>query len=35
VLPKGGVDVSDYGTYDTSSMEKEVMVTVRATFALD
>jgi uncharacterized protein len=35
VLPKGGVDVSDYGTYDTTSVEKEVMVTVRASFALD
>jgi len=34
VLPAGGVDISDYGTYDTQSMEKEVMVTVRATFEL-
>lgn len=32
VLPKGGIDVSDYGSYDTQSREKEVMVTVRATF---
>ena len=35
VLPAGGVDVSDSGTYDTQSLNKEVMVTVRATFALD
>jgi hypothetical protein len=34
VLPAGGVDISDYGTYDTQSMNKEVMVTVRATFSL-
>ena len=34
VLPAGGVDISDYGTYDTQSLEKEVMVTVRATFEL-
>ncbi len=35
VLAKGGVDVSDYGTYDTQSVEKEIMVTVRAAFSLD
>lgn len=34
VLPLGGVDISDYGSYDTSSMNKEIMVTVRATFGL-
>ncbi len=34
VLPQGGVDISDYGSYDTSSMNKEVMVTTRATFGL-
>ena len=34
VLPAGGVDISDYGMYDTQSKEKEVMVTVRATFTL-
>jgi hypothetical protein len=28
-LPKGGVDVSDYGMYDTQSFEKEIMVTAR------
>jgi hypothetical protein len=35
VLPAGGVDVSDSGTYDTQSMSKEVMVTVHTTFAID
>ncbi|HEY0964346.1 MAG TPA: SIMPL domain-containing protein [Candidatus Paceibacterota bacterium] len=35
VLPEGGVEVSDYGSYDTQSVNKEVMVTVRATFSLD
>jgi hypothetical protein len=34
VLPQGAVDISDYGTYDTQSKNKEVMVTVRATFEL-
>lgn len=34
VLPAGGVDISDYGSYDTISLKKEVMVTTRATFGL-
>ena len=34
VLPQGGIDISDYGMYDTQSLHKEVMVTVRATFEL-
>jgi uncharacterized protein len=34
VLSEGSVDISDYGTYDTQSKRKEVMVTVRATFSL-
>lgn len=34
VLPANSVDVSDYGNYDTSSIAKEVMVTVKATFKL-
>lgn len=34
VLPKGSIDISDYGYYDTQSKDKEVMVTVRATFEL-
>ncbi len=35
VLAEGGVDISDYGSYDTMSMNKEVMVTVRAAFSLE
>lgn len=35
VLPVGGVEVADYGSYDTSSVNKEVMVTVRAEFTLE
>jgi uncharacterized protein len=35
VLPEGGVEISDYGAYDTQSLNKEVMVTVRATFGLE
>lgn len=34
VLPQGSVEISDYGTYDTQNINKEVMVTVRATFSL-
>jgi hypothetical protein len=34
VLPAGGIEVSDYGSYDTQSLNKEVMVTVRADFSL-
>jgi uncharacterized protein len=34
VMAPNSVDVSDYGSYDTSSVDKEVMVTVRATFGL-
>lgn len=34
VLPLNSVDVSDYGTYDTSGVEKEVMATVRAAFVI-
>lgn len=34
VLGEGAVEVSDYGAYDTQSLHKEVMVTVRATFSL-
>jgi len=34
VLPKDGIEISDYGAYDTQSMQKEVMVTVLATFEL-
>lgn len=34
VLAKGSVDVSDYGSLDTSAIEKDIMVTIRATFRL-
>lgn len=34
VLPVGSTEVSDYGAYDTQSIEKEVMVTVKATFGV-
>ena len=34
VLTPNSVEVSDYGSYDTSSIEKEVMVTVKASFRL-
>lgn len=32
VLAPNSIDVSDYGQYDTQSIEKEVMVTARASF---
>ena len=32
VMSPNSIEVSDYGTYDTSSIDKEIMVTVRATF---
>jgi hypothetical protein len=35
VLPQGGIEISDYGSYDTQSLINEVMVTVRATFRLE
>jgi len=34
VLAPNSIEISDYGQYDTQSLEKEVMVTVRATFFL-
>jgi len=34
VLPINSVEVSDYGAYDTSSIQKEVMVTVKTAFTL-
>jgi hypothetical protein len=34
VLSPNSIDVSDYGSYDTSTKEKDIMVTVRATFRL-
>lgn len=35
VLPVNSVDISDYGAYDTSSIDKDVMVTVKAIFRLE
>ncbi|MES2059726.1 MAG: SIMPL domain-containing protein [Patescibacteria group bacterium] len=35
VIAPNSVDVSDYGSYDTSSVNKEVMITVKASFALN
>lgn len=34
VLARNSVDVSDYGSYDLSSPEKDIFVTVNVTFAL-
>lgn len=35
VMAPNSVDVSDYGIYDTSHINKEVFVTVRATFSIN
>ncbi|MCX6757925.1 MAG: SIMPL domain-containing protein [Candidatus Nomurabacteria bacterium] len=35
VLSANSVEVSDYGSYDTSKIEKEIMVTVKASFAIN
>lgn len=35
VLSGNSMEISDYGSYDTSTIDKKVMVTVRATFAVD
>lgn len=34
VLAPNSIDTSDYGTYDTTTIEKDIMVTVRATFII-
>lgn len=34
VLPFNSNDVSDYGSYDTQSVEKDIMVTVKASFTV-
>jgi hypothetical protein len=34
VLSKGAIDNGDYGQYDTSKIDKDIAVTVRATFKL-
>lgn len=35
VLAPNSIEVSDYGQYDTSSIEKDVMITVRASFSVN
>ena len=35
VLSANSVEVSDYGSYDTSKIQKEIMVTVKASFAIN
>lgn len=35
VLSPNSIEVSDYGMYDTSSIEKEIMVTVKASFEVN
>ncbi|MGI9117976.1 MAG: SIMPL domain-containing protein [Minisyncoccia bacterium] len=34
VLPLNSIQISDYGTYDTSSIDKNIMVTVRTVFTV-
>jgi hypothetical protein len=34
VMAPNSVEVSDYGMYDTSSIDKEIMVTVKASFEI-
>ncbi len=34
VLPVNSTDISDYGNFDTSTIDKEAMVTVKATFEI-
>ena len=34
VLPQNSLEISDYGTYDTSKINKNIMVTVKAAFGL-
>ncbi len=34
VLPLNSIQISDYGTYDTSSIDKNIMVTVRTVFSV-
>ncbi|MCX6753343.1 MAG: SIMPL domain-containing protein [Candidatus Nomurabacteria bacterium] len=35
VLSANSVEVSDYGSYDTSKIQKDIMVTVKASFAIN
>ena len=32
VVPVNSLDISDYGAYDTSTIDKDVMITIKATF---
>ncbi len=34
VMPVGAVEISDYGSYDTSGIDKEVMITAKTVFGL-
>jgi hypothetical protein len=34
VLQPNSIDISDYGNYDVSTVEKEIMITVKASFSL-
>jgi hypothetical protein len=34
VMSENSVEVSDYGMYDTSKINKEIMVTVKASFEI-
>ncbi|MFA6797092.1 MAG: SIMPL domain-containing protein [Candidatus Paceibacterota bacterium] len=34
VLPSNSLEISDYGTYDTSKINKNIMVTVKASFGM-
>jgi hypothetical protein len=34
VMQPNSVDISDYGNYDVSTIEKEIMITVKASFSL-
>jgi hypothetical protein len=34
VLQPNSTDISDYGNYDTSTVEKDVMITVKASFSV-
>jgi hypothetical protein len=34
VLPANSLEISDYGTYDTSKLNKSIMVTVKAAFEI-
>ena len=34
VMQPNSIDISDYGNYDTSTVDKEIMITVKASFSL-